>query len=267
MEHIGRVVDPVAPYIRQVTRLIPGPIEQLGIAMLDSDHCYDMLIRKVDFVSEPECVALGISRGLSWGIVALSSVVKVPQILTLVRTQSSGGLSLVSYLLETVSYIVNAGYNYRMGFPFSTFGESALIAVQNVVVTYLILYYSGLRTYASAVVPLFAAMAYALLSRQYINPWQMQSLQMAAIPLSMASKVPQIYANWRNKSTGQLSTVAVASYLFGSYSRVLTTLTEVDDPMLLLSFVGGAILNTVLALQMFIYRQGATPKPAKAKVN
>jgi mannose-P-dolichol utilization defect protein 1 len=268
MEHIGRVIDPVSGHIRQLTQYIPEPIEKLGIAMLDNEHCYDMLIRKVDFVSEPECVALGVSRGLSWGIVALSSVVKIPQILTLLHTQSSGGLSLVSYVLETVSYIINAGYNYRSGFPFSTFGESALISIQNIVVTYLIMYYSSLRQFAFAIVPVFVSMAYAILSTQYINPWQMQSLQMAAIPVSMASKIPQIYTNWRNKSTGQLSTIAVASYLFGSYSRLLTTLTEVDDPVLLLSFTGGAVLNTILAVQMVLYRHApnkVSPAPGKAE--
>lgn len=45
----------------------------------------------------------------------------------------------------------------------------------------------------------------------------------------------------------------VFNYLFGSLARVFTTLAEVDDPLILYGFVGGAFLNFVLAAQMLWY--------------
>lgn len=45
----------------------------------------------------------------------------------------------------------------------------------------------------------------------------------------------------------------VFNYLLGSLARVFTTLQEVDDKLILYSFVAGFTLNLVLALQMLFY--------------
>ena len=42
----------------------------------------------------------------------------------------------------------------------------------------------------------------------------------------------------------------VFNYLFGSLTRIYTTLQEVDDKLILSGFVGGFVLNVVLAAQM-----------------
>ena len=42
----------------------------------------------------------------------------------------------------------------------------------------------------------------------------------------------------------------VFNYLFGSLTRIYTTLQEVDDKLILAGFVGGFVLNLVLAAQM-----------------
>lgn len=42
----------------------------------------------------------------------------------------------------------------------------------------------------------------------------------------------------------------VFNYLFGSLTRIYTTLQEVDDKLILYGFVGGFVLNVVLAGQM-----------------
>ena len=42
----------------------------------------------------------------------------------------------------------------------------------------------------------------------------------------------------------------VFNYLFGSLTRIYTTLQEVDDKLILYGFVGGFVLNLVLAAQM-----------------
>jgi mannose-P-dolichol utilization defect 1 len=50
-----------------------------------------------------------------------------------------------------------------------------------------------------------------------------------------------------------MSTTQVFSYLFGSLSRIFTTLQEVPDKVILYSFIAGFALNAVLALQMVMY--------------
>ncbi len=56
-------------------------------------------------------------------------------------------------------------------------------------------------------------------------------------------------------------TQQVFNYLFGSLSRIFTTLQEVPDPLILSSFVAGFILNLVLALQMVYYWNSPTTAP------
>ena len=45
-------------------------------------------------------------------------------------------------------------------------------------------------------------------------------LQVAAIPIGLVSKIPQIYANYVNGSTGQLSALAVFGYTAESLARM-----------------------------------------------
>ena len=45
----------------------------------------------------------------------------------------------------------------------------------------------------------------------------------------------------------------VFAYLFGSASRIFTTIQEVNDPVILIGFVSAFALNLVLALQMLWY--------------
>lgn len=45
----------------------------------------------------------------------------------------------------------------------------------------------------------------------------------------------------------------VFSYLFGSMSRIFTTLQEVPDKVILYGFLAGFALNVVLASQMLVY--------------
>jgi mannose-P-dolichol utilization defect protein 1 len=57
----------------------------------------------------------------------------------------------------------------------------------------------------------------------------------------------------------------VFNYLLGSLARVFTTLQEVDDKLILYSFVAGCALNLVLALQMLYYWNQPSAKPLGAR--
>jgi mannose-P-dolichol utilization defect protein 1 len=86
----------------------------------------------------------------------------------------------------------------------------------------------------------------------------MASLYAATIPLSLASKVPQIWTNFKNKSTGQLSVFTVMNYFLGSAAHVFTTYAELDDPLMLLGTLLATGLNLLLVLQVFLYWGKAT---------
>jgi mannose-P-dolichol utilization defect 1 len=204
MEALRAALQPLQP----ITHNLPGPIRDLGVSII-GNACYQRLILDLD-PTDTECVKLGISKGLGIGIIAASSIVKVPQIIKLVQSKSASGVSFLSYLLETSSYLISLAYNVRNGFPFSTFGETALILGQNVIITVLVLNYSGRASVAALFVAALAVAAATLFSENILTMEILSYLQAGAGVLGVASKVPQIAAIWQEGSTGQLSAFAVS---------------------------------------------------------
>jgi mannose-P-dolichol utilization defect 1 len=78
-------------------------------------------------------------------------------------------------------------------------------------------------------------------------------LQLATLPLSLFSKLPQIRQNFRSKSTGQLSAFAVISQIVGCLARLFTTATELSDLLLTAGFALALFLNCILGTQMWVY--------------
>ncbi|KAH8167483.1 hypothetical protein CIB48_g750 [Xylaria polymorpha] len=224
MEGLRSALQPLQP----LTHNLPVPIRDLGVSII-GETCYKTLVLDLD-PTDSDCLKLAISKGLGIGIVGASAIVKVPQIIKLLQSRSASGISFLSYLLETSSYLITLAYNLRNGFPFSTFGETALILGQNVVITVLVLNYSGRASIAA----LFVA-----------------ALAIAAI--------------FQEGGTGQLSAFTVFNYLAGSLSRIFTTLQEVDDKLILYGFIAGFTLNLVLAAQMVYYWNAPSAK-AKGKM-
>ncbi|KZF26209.1 mannose-P-dolichol utilization defect 1 protein [Xylona heveae TC161] len=245
-------MDILRSILQPITHNLPAPIAEAASTLL-GPVCYQTLVLDIDPFSSPECIKLAISKALGIGIVLVSSIVKVPQIIKLVASESAAGLSLPSILLETASYLISLAYNVRHGFPFSTYGETALLSVQDIVIAALVLSYSGRTVGAGIFIALLAVVAGALFQERAVNAELLAYLQAAAGLLSVASKVPQIYTIWKEGSTGQLSAFAVFNYLGGSLSRIFTTLQEVDDKLILYGFVAGFVLNAVLAAQMVLY--------------
>lgn len=197
--------------LQPLTRALPQPIADIGVSLL-GPTCYQTLIYNVDLTAT-ECVKLAISKGLGIGIIGASSIVKIPQLLKLLNSQSAEGLSFLSYLLESSSYLISLAYNVRHGFPFSTFGETALILVQNIAIASLVLKYSGKGLGIAAWVGGLMAAGAALFNEDLVGEERLAILQASAGVLGVASKVPQILTVWSEGGTGQLSAFAV-SFIF-----------------------------------------------------
>lgn len=203
-------MDAIRSALQPVTHNLPAPIRDLGVSIL-GDKCYQTLLLDID-PTATECVKLAISKALGIGIIAASSIVKVPQIIKLVNSKSASGISFLSYVLETSSYLISLAYNFRQGFPFSTYGETSLIMVQNVVITVLVLQYTGRVTIAGLFVAALAVSAAALFSNDIVDMKTLSYLQAGAGVLSVASKLPQILTVFQEGTTGQLSAFAVSSF-------------------------------------------------------
>lgn len=207
-------MDSLRAALQPITHNLPAPIQDLGVSIL-GQSCYKTLLHDID-ISSPACLKLAISKGLGIGIIGASSIVKVPQILKLINSRSASGISFLSYLLETAAYLIGLAYNVRQEFPFSTYGETGLIMVQNVVIAVLVLHYSGKQSAAGLFVAALATGAFTLFSENLVDMITLGYLQAGAGALGVAAKLPQILAVWQEGGTGQLSAFAVSGRLSGT---------------------------------------------------
>ncbi len=68
--------------------------------------------------------ALNALQGLGYGILAASSVIKVPQILALLKSKSAEGLAGLSFELENICFTIHASYGLLMGLPINSYGKA-----------------------------------------------------------------------------------------------------------------------------------------------
>ncbi|KAF7439737.1 hypothetical protein PC9H_000073 [Pleurotus ostreatus] len=247
-----------------ITRNLPSFVKDLGVAVV-GEKCYISLVENLEFGDVP-CLKFAVSKVLGIGIVVGGSIVKVPQLLLIVNAKSAQGLSLESYILETLSYAITLVYSFRNELPFSTYGENLFLTIQNTLITLLIIAYapsSSSRTPAPLAISTLVT-AFAALAR--VPSGVLSYLQMATVPLSLASKLPQIIQNSQAKSTGQLSSFAVVAQIVGCLARLFTTATEVGDPILVAGFGMALLLNCVLGAQVWMYWGTKAAVEAKAKV-
>lgn len=223
------------------------------LVKLLGDTCYTTLLQEFHITNVP-CLKLAISKGLGVGIVVGGAIVKIPQIITIIRHRSAKGLSLTSFLLETCAYEIVLVYNTRLDHPFSTYGEVLFMTLQNICIALLIVYYSNNKDNSKmTMLWLLGAFWGGFLILQVIPSWVMSVLYAAQIPIGLASKVPQIRANYVNQSTGQLSVFAVLNYFIGTAARSFTTYAELDDPIMLGGNLLATVLNGILVVQLVIY--------------
>ena len=91
----------------------------------------DFCLPKI-FFFDLECIKLTMSKFLSVGIMVGSLAYKVPQILTIVGKQSAKGISVRSYVLDTLAVSSNIIYFTYSRIPLKNYGENISIFFQNI---------------------------------------------------------------------------------------------------------------------------------------
>lgn len=212
-----------------------------------------------------------LSKGLGYGIVAGSILVKVPQILKILNNRSAAGINLIAVFLEILAITLNLSYSFVKGFPFSAWGDVAFIAVQTVIIACLVLHYSGPFIRVVLFLAAYLTTSYVLMGGPTSVDvlWSFQALN---IPILVAGKMSQAYTNYKNGSTGQLSAVTCFMLFFGSSARIFTSIQETGDFMMTLTYCIATFTNTVIVFQLLWYwnagpggKKTKTTAKAKAK--
>nr|KJB58349.1 hypothetical protein B456_009G215300 [Gossypium raimondii] len=193
-----------------------------------------------------DCLLPLISKLLGYAIVAASTTVKLPQILKIVNHKSVKGLSLIAFELEVVGYTIALAYCLHNGLPFSAYGELVFLLIQALILVAVIYYYSkpvGITTWIRAL--LYCAVAPTILAGQ-IDPILFEALYASQHAIFFFARVPQIWKNFSNKSTGELSFLTCLMNVAGSLVRVFTSLQEKAPAMGILFLLYSHILERFL---------------------
>ncbi|KAG4944567.1 hypothetical protein JHK82_048712 [Glycine max] len=203
---------------------------------------------------EKDCLLPLISKLLGYAIVAASTTVKLPQalfIMKILKHQSVRGLSMISFELEVIGYTIALAYCLHKGLPFSAYGELLFLLIQGfdrkqavdkydnlsncfflsifdtaLVLVAIIYYYSRpLHAITWIRALLYCAVAPTILAGQ-IDPLLFEALYASQHAIFLFARIPQIWQNFSNKSTGELSFITSFMNFGGSMVRVFTTIQE-----------------------------------------
>jgi mannose-P-dolichol utilization defect protein 1 len=216
------------------------------------DICYRRFFVELKF-TDVICVKLLISKLLGYAIILGAFGIKIPQIIKIQANKSVAGISMSMYLLETVGFLISSSYGYVNQFPFSTYGESLIILIQNYVVVYLMFHYTTGVNF-NFLLLVISSLGFLFAAVSGIIPFRiLQALQGSSIVIFSFSKIPQIINNAKAKSTGQLAFLTFFLNFVGSAARIFTTLQELSDWIVLTGAIFGTVLNGIIVLQILIY--------------
>lgn len=224
-------------------------------------HCIDSMLLEFNILDVP-CLKIIISKALGYAIVGGSMMVKFPQILKIHGSGSVVGLSLVAFLLETFCCLVTVSYNLKLEFPFSTWGESFFISLQLIIMLVQYFYYTQSALLSLLTPVLVPGLCYAM---THLTQEHLALLLACAIPLMACSKIFQIWSNFSNGHTGQLSFATSLLNFLGTLARLFTVLQEVEDVLILVNIGTVFALNTIIVLQFILYWNVAVPKAEKVE--
>lgn len=138
---------------------------------------------------------------------------------------------------------------------FSEYGENAIIIVQNVVVILLIYNYDKSISLVEKLlfVALISTYSTWLLMDTSVPEEAWPFVTSSCILCNCMSRMPQIYSNFSNKSTGVLSFITFFLGWAGSTARFIGVLFASDDIMFISQFAISAFLNTTIIAQFGLY--------------
>lgn len=192
------------------------------------------------------------SKALGIGLILGSILVKLPQIIKIVKNKSGEGISLPSVSLDLTAITIYAAYSFVKGFPFSSWGDATFLGIQTVLIAVFVLWYQGSKSLGLMYLIVFIGVCYVMAGG--ITPiktlWYLQSFN---IPIVVSGKLLQAWTNYKNGHTGQLAAVTLFMLLFGSAARIFTSIQETGDSVVILTYIASTAANAVLVAQLLYY--------------
>mmetsp|Transcript_11198 Transcript_11198/g.20273 ORF Transcript_11198/g.20273 Transcript_11198/m.20273 type:complete len:251 (-) Transcript_11198:397-1149(-) len=189
-------------------------------------------------------------------------VTKLPLIFNIYRSRSAAGLNLPSLLFELIALLISSTYGFMKGLKFSSYGDSVILTLQCLVTISLVHRFGKVPLYPLLLVAV-GIYAYAVFNG-YLTLTAVLPLLGVKNIIVLGALVPQIIQNFRNKSTGPLSSVTYLLNTVGCMVRVFTSFQE-RDYNLIRDYMLSLILNFTLLLQIIIYGYRHSVKTVEVK--
>lgn len=162
------------------------------------EDCYDSFFNRYDFTSDTTCLKFTFSKLVGYLIITGATILKVPQIMKILKAGSCEGVSASAYYFEILVYANTVGYSRHLQLPFSVYGETFIILAQNAVVLALIYHYDktigfGEKLGFSALISVYLTVL-LLDTPVPENAWPLVSS--SCIMFNMLSRVPVIIQNF-----------------------------------------------------------------------
>lgn len=141
--------------------------------------------------SSSSTIADLIAKGLGY-VMGLGAVaVYLPIVIKLLRSKSSDGLSLQTWIFNLLGLSLSVYYPFKKGFPISTYIELVTVAVQTFFILFLVCFYRDLTSQYFLGIAGFAVLATALSVATVPAP-MLNAIQFVSIILCNYANVPQI---------------------------------------------------------------------------
>uniref|UniRef100_A0A8C5QN83 Mannose-P-dolichol utilization defect 1 protein homolog n=1 Tax=Leptobrachium leishanense TaxID=445787 RepID=A0A8C5QN83_9ANUR len=227
------------------------------------EKCYDEFFVEFNLL-EVTCLKILLSKVLGIGIIAGSILVKVPQIMKILRAGTAEGLSFHSVLLELLALTGTMVYSITNGFSFSAWGEVLFLIIQTLIIGFLIQHLGGRTAWGLLLTGAYFAVVTVLLSP--LTPMAViTALQASNVPAVVISRLIQAVTNYRNGHTGQLSAVTVSLLFLGSMARIFTSIQETGDSLMALTYVVASSCNGIIFAQLLYYWNARSPGKKKKR--
>ncbi|KAI5735956.1 hypothetical protein M8J77_024739 [Diaphorina citri] len=180
---------------------------------------------------------------------------KVPQIMRILKVESSDGISKLSLFMELFSYTTMASYNFLNGYKLISYFEYPLLICQQLVLVALVLFFSSQPfTTLAGIFGAYTALVTTVMFKLF--PSSILGLCVSlATPVSLSSKAIQLK---HILTTRNVESISVYTWLMSSFTnatRIVTILSDSADRLLLTNFTLSSLLSCSITLCCVLFKQ------------
>ncbi len=203
---------------------------------------------------------LWISRLLSYTVVAVSLILKLPQVIALLRSKNTKGVDLRACWMSVGGCLIGFSYGYIHGYHITTYMEAGVVAVQTAVIVFLVIYYNEQWTVENGVYTIISLVFITVSYLKLVPHPLLRILLLSTLPLTIFSKWAQINAIYKIKSRGNVSLLTWCLDAYTCFARLFTVYMEVGDLQIFVTILIAFIMNCVVIFLCVFYSDRAQKK-------